>query len=359
MLRTIVFALLLAGCASTKAGTSPPTTAFTADDRHAIAKVLFDQRDAWNAGDIEGFMAGYVPTDELLFTSGAKLRRGFAATRTRYRERYVDGGAMGRLAFSELEIHGLGPDAAWVLGRWALTDTPEAGSGVFTLVFVRRQGRWAILHDHTSAEAAVCSGAMPPSNLPARTLPSALAPALALVAMLGVACDNSDRNERIADVQKKPPEEDPEEKAKAEARKAKRLADEKAKADAEEAVRVEIAKIAVLPEKLPKKLDEACQGVADAHDGFMQRVATGDALAAWNASKENEMPMTFVQCAGADSIPAAACQKAALDAASPALADHFKEILATCIAKFAPARPAAVAGGAGGGIPAVPKKGPR
>jgi len=354
--RLILLVVLLGGCATGRGGAPPPAAAFTPADRDAIAKVLSDQRDAWNAGDIEGFMAGYVPTDELLFTSGAKLRRGYAATRTRYRERYVDGGAMGRLAFSELEIHGLGQGAAWVLGRWALTDTPEAGSGVFTLVFVRHGGRWAILHDHTSAEPAVCSGPMLPSNSSARTL---IPPALALVAMLGVACDNSDRNERIADVQKKPAEEDPEEKAKAEARKAKRAADEKAKADAAEAVRVEIAKIAVLPEKLPKKLDEACQGVADAHDAFMQRVATGDALAAWNASKENEMPMTFVQCAGADSIPAAACQKMALDAASPALADHFKDILSACISKFAPARPAAVAGGGGGGIPAVPKKGPR
>jgi vacuolar-type H+-ATPase subunit E/Vma4 len=181
-----------------------------------------------------------------------------------------------------------------------------------------------------------------------------------LVSILAVACDNSDRNERIADVQKKPPEEDPAEKAKAEARKAERQAKEKAKADAEEAVRQEITKIAVAPDKLPKKLDEACQAVADAHDGFMQRTKQGEALAAWNAGKEEELPMTFVQCAGADSIPAAACEKAALDAASPALVDHVKEIAQACITKYAPARPATLAGGGGGGgVPTVPKKGPR
>ena len=182
---------------------------------------------------------------------------------------------------------------------------------------------------------------------------------LAFVWILATACDNSGRNERISDVQKKPPEEDPEEKAKAEQRKAERQAKEKAKADAEEAVRQEIAKIAVAPDKLPKKLDEACQAVADAHDGFMQRTKQGEALAAWNAGKEEELPMTFVQCAGADSIPAAACEKAALDAASPALVDHVKEIAQTCITKYAPARPATLAGGGGGGVPTVPKKGPR
>jgi ketosteroid isomerase-like protein len=124
---------------------------FGADDRAAIGKVLADQRDAWNRGDLDAFMAGYVHSDELVFTSGAKVRRGFAATRTRYRERYGKGGAMGELAFSELEIHPLGKGAAWVLGRWELTETPEAGRGIFTLVFVRHEGRWLIVHDHTSA----------------------------------------------------------------------------------------------------------------------------------------------------------------------------------------------------------------
>lgn len=336
----VVFALLL-GCA-----TAAPTRSFAPDDRAAIERVLFDQRDAWNRGDLDAFMIGYVPTDELVFTSGAKVRRGYAETQTRYRERYGKGGAMGRLAFSELEVHALGADAAWVLGRWALTQTPEAGSGIFTLVFVRHDGKWRIVHDHTSATAAVCSTAMLPRTL-------------ALLSIFALGCDNSDRNERIADVQKKPPEEDPAEKAKAEARKAERAAKEKAKADAEEAVRVEIAKIAVLPDKLPKKLDEACQAVSEAHDRFMQRTKQGEELAAWNAGKEEELPMTFVQCAGADSIEAASCQKMALDAASPLLADHFKEIFQACITKYAPARPAAVAGGGGGGVPAVPKKGPR
>ena len=141
---------MLLACAAGRPASAAP---FDADDREAITAVLDAQREAWNDGDIEGFMAGYVPSDELVFTSGAVVRRGFAATRTRYRERYVDAAAMGRLRFSELEITGLGVDSAWVLGRWELTGTPEAGSGVFTLVFVRRAGRWLITHDHTSASA--------------------------------------------------------------------------------------------------------------------------------------------------------------------------------------------------------------
>lgn len=183
-------------------------------------------------------------------------------------------------------------------------------------------------------------------------LPRVLRLSLALT-VLG-ACDNSARNERIADVDKKPVE-DAEETKRIEARKLEREAKEKAKADEDEAARVEIAKIAVLPDKKPKKLDEACQGAVDAHDRFMQRLHTGEALAAWNASKENELPMSFVQCAAADSIEAAVCQSNALDAASPALKDRYKEIVDACISRFAPARPAALAGGGGGAIPKRPQ----
>ena len=51
--------------------------------------------DAWNEGDIEGFMAGYLPSEELRFTSGNEVRRGWRQTLKRYRETYPDRAAMG------------------------------------------------------------------------------------------------------------------------------------------------------------------------------------------------------------------------------------------------------------------------
>jgi hypothetical protein len=73
--------------------------------------------------------------------------------RERYKARYPTPERMGKLAFTDLEIRLLGEHAALVLGRWRLTDTPEAGSGVFTLVLQRIGGQWLIVHDHTSPEA--------------------------------------------------------------------------------------------------------------------------------------------------------------------------------------------------------------
>jgi uncharacterized protein (TIGR02246 family) len=124
-------------------------------DRAAVVQVLREQQDAWNRGDLDGFLRGYDPTPALVFTSGGRVRRGFVETRARYVQRYGASGpaGMGRLDFEVLDVRILGPGAAIVLGRWRLRGTPEAGAGVFTLAFQRTAQGWRIVHDHTSADA--------------------------------------------------------------------------------------------------------------------------------------------------------------------------------------------------------------
>ncbi|MEO1229999.1 MAG: DUF4440 domain-containing protein [Myxococcota bacterium] len=148
MRNTVALTLLFTAC--TRVGASHE---FSIDDAKAIRKVLENQAKAWNDGDLEGFMgAGYVQSDELVFTSGGTIRRGYEPTLERYRSRYGTPGSMGKLDFTGLEIERLGPDAAWVLGRFDLSETPEESSGTFTLILVRTPEGWRILHDHTSAD---------------------------------------------------------------------------------------------------------------------------------------------------------------------------------------------------------------
>ena len=45
-------------------------------------------------------------------------------------------------------------DAAIILGRWSLTETEQAGSGVFSLMLERQPEGWRIVHDHTSSDPA-------------------------------------------------------------------------------------------------------------------------------------------------------------------------------------------------------------
>jgi uncharacterized protein (TIGR02246 family) len=143
----LLFALVVGACAA------PPRVLGPADDR-AVREVLEAQRLAWNRGDLEGFMAGYERSDDLVFTSGGKVRRGFQETYDRYRARYgKDTSTMGQLAFEVLGVRALGGDGAIVLGRWRLTGTPSAAGGVFSVALARAGGVWRIVHDHTSVDA--------------------------------------------------------------------------------------------------------------------------------------------------------------------------------------------------------------
>ena len=130
-----------------------PQRAFAPSDDAAIRGVLAAQAAAWNRGDLDGYMAGYAHSPDLVFTSGGNIRHGYDETLAKYRARYgSDRATMGALTLDVLSIQHLGADGAIVLGRWKLTDTPNAGGGVFSVAFERTSAGWRIVHDHTSAD---------------------------------------------------------------------------------------------------------------------------------------------------------------------------------------------------------------
>ena len=115
-----------------------------------ITRVLKLQAEAWNRGDIAAFMEHYWKSDKLTFSSGGKTTRGWAQTKENYLKRYPTREQMGTLTFDELEFFPLGESAALVLGRWHLKRAADPLGGNFSLVFRRLDGRWLIVHDHTS-----------------------------------------------------------------------------------------------------------------------------------------------------------------------------------------------------------------
>ena len=121
--------------------------------RGAITSILNEQQTAWNRGDVGDFMNGYWNSPELTLAGSGGITRGWQPVLARYRKNYPDAQAMGHLDFSELEVHPLGSDAAFVLGRWHLKRSSDELGGVFTLVFQRFPEGWQIIHDHTSAES--------------------------------------------------------------------------------------------------------------------------------------------------------------------------------------------------------------
>ena len=117
----------------------------------AVRTVLDAQRDAWNRGDIEGYMDGYARTAEITFVSGDTITRGWQTVHDRYRKNYDSREKMGTLSFSDLETSVLSTDAAVTIGRWHLQRANDQPHGRFTLVFRRTRQGWRIVHDHTSS----------------------------------------------------------------------------------------------------------------------------------------------------------------------------------------------------------------
>jgi len=144
----LAWLLAIVGCAASSA----IVRRFQPSDRAAIQGVLDGQAAAWNRGDLAGYMAGYAKFDDLVFTSGAKVRTGWQTTFDHFQKRYgQDRTAMGKLVFEVTRIDAVGADGAVVLGTWILTESPADGRGVFSVVLERRPEGWRIVHDHTSS----------------------------------------------------------------------------------------------------------------------------------------------------------------------------------------------------------------
>lgn len=146
MKHSLLFVLAICAVSALRAAEPAPSAA-----AREITAVLATQSAAWNRGDIEGFMAPYLPTEELRFASGGTVTYGWRATLERYRKNYPDKAAMGTLSFTDLVVTTLGPDAALAFGRWGLTREKDAPSGLFTLTFKKTSEGWRIIHDHTSS----------------------------------------------------------------------------------------------------------------------------------------------------------------------------------------------------------------
>lgn len=117
-----------------------------------IETLMNMQTEAWNAGDLDKFMSGYVQSKDVCYTAGGEVVWGYDTIAARYKSRYgSDTASMGKLSFSDLKIVPLGLKNALCIGKWNVTkrDSSSVG-GVFSLVFVKSKIGWRILHDHSS-----------------------------------------------------------------------------------------------------------------------------------------------------------------------------------------------------------------
>ena len=119
-------------------------------DEAKIRQLLAAQTEAWNRGDVEGFMKGYWKSDSLMFIGKSGVTHGWQNTLNNYKKGYPDTAAMGRLSFDILSVKNLSPEYFFVVGKWMLARTKGDLSGHYTLLFRKIKGAWVIIADHSS-----------------------------------------------------------------------------------------------------------------------------------------------------------------------------------------------------------------
>ncbi len=122
----------------------------TPDGARVAAQTILDHGAmAWNAGNLVHFMDDYAL--DATFVTAQGLVHGREAIQARYAPRFRAGAVRDSLWFTGLEVRTAGPDAIqavawWNLGRGAAV----TARGPTSLLLRRVNGRWLIVHDHSS-----------------------------------------------------------------------------------------------------------------------------------------------------------------------------------------------------------------
>ena len=117
----------------------------------AVDNLLTRSEQAWNGGDLEGFVGWYKRGPETTFLGSSGLTHGWEAIRDRYAGRFQPGAARDSLRFEDLETRPLAPGLGLATARYVLfRGDSVTATGVFTLIVERTPDGWRIIHDQSN-----------------------------------------------------------------------------------------------------------------------------------------------------------------------------------------------------------------
>jgi hypothetical protein len=124
-----------------------------ADFEARVEEILQLSADAWNTGNLEGFMVHYerAPTTTYIGSSG--LLVGYDAIHGRYAPDFEPAAARDSLRFESIRTRRLEQRFGIATARYVLyRDGQTTSTGPFTLVLMQVEGAWKIIHDQSAAD---------------------------------------------------------------------------------------------------------------------------------------------------------------------------------------------------------------
>ena len=133
-------------------------------EKEAIRAVIATMQAAWNRGDFAGYMAGFANPD-VIFVSRGRIQKDWQRTLDHYIADYGGGpGSQGELAFSNIRIEMLAPDAAQLISDYKLVRAAGNQTGVNTRLMRKRDNGWVIALNHVSQIESNTQAGKAPGN---------------------------------------------------------------------------------------------------------------------------------------------------------------------------------------------------
>jgi hypothetical protein len=127
-------------------------TSVSKPDAQQVYEVLLKMLDRWNAHDIEGHMAVYWKSPELLVVVDSEEFNGWQQLHDSYLNGYPDRNAMGFIQPTRIQVKLLKPDLALALTWWSVSfpSSKQKVVGNTTTNLQRFDDGWKIVASHTS-----------------------------------------------------------------------------------------------------------------------------------------------------------------------------------------------------------------
>ncbi len=150
--RTAMLALTLSALALPAAAQAPGQLYTASHQQLDVTKVLLAQQDAWNKGDLDGYLSHYKDAPDTQAVLDTPVR-GLQNIRAAYHINYPSRETMGTLEQSEVEVRELGENFALATGKYHLTRPKKKGGdadGSFTEVFEKTTAGWQVIFSETT-----------------------------------------------------------------------------------------------------------------------------------------------------------------------------------------------------------------
>ncbi len=116
-----------------------------------IRRVIADMEAAWNRGDFQGYMRGFL-NPGVVFVSRGQFQRDWQGTLDHYVRDYGESPEKrGTLHFYDIKVEMLAPDAAQLISRYHLDRAESPQYGINTRLMRKVGGRWVIALNHVSS----------------------------------------------------------------------------------------------------------------------------------------------------------------------------------------------------------------